>query len=157
MSKTQQVLLPDIGDFDSVEVIEVLVEAGDVIEKVTALITLESDKATMDVPAPFGGTISELKVQTGDKVAQGSVLCTIETADDPAVTEASEPADTPAQPELPSPPLVAVPETTAETPPVAPQVPQPPPTLPPPLSAVAAPCRRPAPRCGVWAANWAWT
>ena len=133
VTQVREIAVPDIGDFESVDIIEVLVAPGDVIRAEDPLVTLESDKATMDVPAPFGGTISELKVQTGDKVAQGSVLCTIETADDPAVTEASEPADTPAQTDLPSPPLVAVPETTAETPPVTPQVPQPPPTLPPPF------------------------
>ena len=60
MSTSEQILLPDIGDFDSVDVIEVLVEPGDVIEKETPLITLESDKATMDLPAPFSGTVTEI-------------------------------------------------------------------------------------------------
>ena len=62
MSTSEQILLPDIGDFDSVDVIEVLVEPGDVIEKETPLITLESDKATMDLPAPFSGTVTEMLV-----------------------------------------------------------------------------------------------
>ena len=95
MSKTQQVLLPDIGDFDSVEVIEVLVEAGDVIEKETALITLESDKATMDVPAPFGGTVSEVNVALGDQIAQGDLIVVMHTdSAAPAAARAPESAET---------------------------------------------------------------
>ena len=82
VTQVREIAVPDIGDFESVDIIEVLVAPGDVIRAEDPLVTLESDKATMDVPAPFGGTISELKVQTGDKVAQGSVLCTIETVDD---------------------------------------------------------------------------
>ena len=79
MSTSEQILLPDIGDFDSVDVIEVLVEAGDVIEKETPLITLESDKATMDLPAPFAGTVTEMAVNVGDKIAQGSLIAVIQT------------------------------------------------------------------------------
>ena len=79
MSTSEKVLLPDIGDFDSVDVIEVLVEPGDAIEKETPLITLESDKATMDVPAPFSGTVTEMAVNVGDKIAQGSLIAVIQT------------------------------------------------------------------------------
>ena len=69
VTQVREIAVPDIGDFESVDIIEVLVAPGDVIRAEDPLVTLESDKATMDVPAPFGGTISELKVQTGDKVA----------------------------------------------------------------------------------------
>ena len=133
MTQLKEIAVPDIGDFESVDIIEVLVAPGDVIRAEDPLVTLESDKATMDVPAPFGGTISDLKVQTGDKVAQGSVLCTIETVDDPAVTQIPAPADHPTQTDVRSPPPSAVPEAAGEAPAAAPQVPHPPPTLPPPF------------------------
>ena len=81
--------VPDIGDFKDVEVIEVLVKAGDVIEAEQSLITIESDKASMEIPARAGGTIKEVKVKLGDKVNEGSVLATIEEskADKPAKAE----------------------------------------------------------------------
>lgn len=77
----KKVPLPDIGDFDEVDVIEVLVKQGDRIEKEQSLLTLESDKATMEVPAPFGGTVKEVKVKEGDKVSQGDVILTVDAAD----------------------------------------------------------------------------
>ena len=70
--ETIDVRVPDIGDFKDVPVIEVLVKAGDTVKAEDPLITLESDKATMDVPSPVAGTIAELKVKVGDKVAEGS-------------------------------------------------------------------------------------
>jgi len=73
------VKVPDIGDFKDVPVIEVLVKAGDEVKPEDALVTLESDKATMDVPSPSGGKIKELKVKVGDKVSEGSVILTLET------------------------------------------------------------------------------
>ena len=77
---TIEVKVPDIGDFKDVPVIEVLVKAGDQVKAEDALITLESDKATMDVPAPAAGTIRELKVKVGDKVSEGSPILTMEAA-----------------------------------------------------------------------------
>jgi pyruvate dehydrogenase E2 component (dihydrolipoamide acetyltransferase) len=74
MAAANEVTVPDIGDFKDVPVIEVLVKAGDVVKAEDPLVTLESDKATMDVPAPLGGTVKELKVRVGDKVSQGSVI-----------------------------------------------------------------------------------
>src|SRR3954471_56566 len=71
------VLVPDIGDFEDVPVIEVLVEPGDAIHPEDPLVTLESDKASMDVPAPFGGIVDELKVSVGDTVSKGSLLRTV--------------------------------------------------------------------------------
>jgi pyruvate dehydrogenase E2 component (dihydrolipoamide acetyltransferase) len=78
VAEVKEVAVPDIGDFDDVPVIEVLVSAGDTVAEEDPLVTLESDKATMDVPAPFAGTIQELKVNVGDKVSQGTALLLIE-------------------------------------------------------------------------------
>src|SRR5260370_14172950 len=74
----REVLVPDIGDFKQVEVIEVLVKPGDSIAAEQSLITLESDKATMEIPSPDAGVVSELKVKVGDKVSQGSVILLLE-------------------------------------------------------------------------------
>ncbi len=73
--------VPDIGDFDDVPVIEILVSAGDTVETDDPLLTLESDKATMDVPAPFPGKITEISVNVGDRVSQGKLLLKMEPAD----------------------------------------------------------------------------
>lgn len=73
MSKTE-IRVPDIGDFKNVPVIEVLVRPGDAIVAETPLVTLESDKATMEVPSPHAGKVVELKVKIGDKVSEGSVI-----------------------------------------------------------------------------------
>jgi pyruvate dehydrogenase E2 component (dihydrolipoamide acetyltransferase) len=82
MSATlSRVEVPDIGDFDDVPVIEILVAPGDTVAAEDPLVTLESDKATMDVPAPFAGVIRELSVEIGDRVSQGTVLMTIEPAE----------------------------------------------------------------------------
>ena len=78
---SREVLLPDIGDFRDVEVIEVLVSPGDQINEEDALITLESDKATMEVPAPVSGTIEEIKVRMGDKISEGSLIVVIKEGD----------------------------------------------------------------------------
>src|SRR6266850_3515947 len=78
---TIEVKVPDIGDFRDVPVIEVFVKPGDVVKAEDSLVTLESDKATMDVPAPAAGTVKDLKVKVGDKVSEGSVILTLETAD----------------------------------------------------------------------------
>ena len=74
MASTIEVLVPDIGGFTDVSVIDVLVEDGQQIEKETPLITLETEKAAMDVPAPAAGRIKQLKIKRGDKVSQGSLI-----------------------------------------------------------------------------------
>jgi pyruvate dehydrogenase E2 component (dihydrolipoamide acetyltransferase) len=76
----QEVKVPDIGNYSGVPVIELLVKAGDTVKKDQGLVTLESDKATMEVPAPFAGTVVELKVKLGDEVAEGSVVALIDAA-----------------------------------------------------------------------------
>src|ERR1044071_4202090 len=75
-----EVKVPDIGDFKEVEVIEVLVKPGDRIAKEQSLITLESDKATMEIPSPGAGTVQAIKVKVGDKVSQGTPILVLESA-----------------------------------------------------------------------------
>ena len=70
--------VPDIGDFKDVEIIEVLVKQGDKIKKNDPIVTLESDKSSVEVPSPFEGIISELKVKIGDRVSEGSILAIID-------------------------------------------------------------------------------
>jgi pyruvate dehydrogenase E2 component (dihydrolipoamide acetyltransferase) len=78
MSQTIEIKVPDIGDYTDIPVIEVLVKVGDVVEKEQSLITLESDKATMDVPSPEAGTVKEIKVKAGDPVSQGTLIVILE-------------------------------------------------------------------------------
>ncbi|HEX3140880.1 MAG TPA: biotin/lipoyl-containing protein, partial [Rhizobacter sp.] len=95
--------VPDIGDFKDVAIIEVLVKAGDTIAKEQSLITVESDKASMEIPASHAGVVKELKVKVGDKISEGSLLLTLESADAaaapapaPAPAAAAKPAAAPA-------------------------------------------------------------
>ena len=81
MSNPTEVTIPDIGDIQSVDVIEVLVAPGDSVQKETPLVTLESDKATMDVPAPCAGTVIEIRIAVGDQVSEGSVILLLEETD----------------------------------------------------------------------------
>ena len=74
----QNISVPDIGDFKDVEVIEVLVKPGDQINKNDPIVTIESDKSSVEIPSPAAGEIKDLKVKIGDKVSEGSVLATIE-------------------------------------------------------------------------------
>ena len=74
----KNISVPDIGDFKEVEIIEVLVKPGDEVKKNDPIVTLESDKSSVEVPSPFEGKISELKVKIGDKVSEGSILDTLE-------------------------------------------------------------------------------
>ena len=93
----KEVLVPDIGNFDSVDVIEVLVKVGDTIAKDDSLITLESDKASMDIPAPYAGTVKEIKIKVGDKATQGTLILTLDASADAAAAEkpAAQPTPTP--------------------------------------------------------------
>ena len=95
---SSEVKVPDIGDFKNVEVIEVLVRPGERIEKEQSLVTLESDKATMEIPSPAAGVVKELKVKTGDKVSQGSPILMLDAAEapQPEAKEAPKPAPKPA-------------------------------------------------------------
>ena len=97
---SQDVKVPDIGDFTDIPVIEIHVKAGDTVEKEQSLVTLESDKATMDVPSPAAGTVKEIKVKLGDTVSEGSVILTLEgegggasQAEEKPKTAAPQPAE----------------------------------------------------------------
>jgi dihydrolipoamide dehydrogenase len=98
---SNEVKVPDIGDFKSVEVIEVLVKPGDKVAKEQSLITLESDKATMEIPSPGAGTVKELKVKVGDKVSKGSPILMLEGSEAPKTESAAKPVPPP--PAAPSP------------------------------------------------------
>ena len=96
MSKIKDVLVPDIGEFDAVEVIEVLVKSGDVVSDEDPLLTMESDKASMDVPSPFSGTVKTVKIKAGDKVSQNDLILTLVVKElETAVTETSAETENP--------------------------------------------------------------
>jgi pyruvate dehydrogenase E2 component (dihydrolipoamide acetyltransferase) len=133
MGSLKDVLVPDIGDFKNIPVIEVLVKPGDSVRAEDSLITLESDKATMEVPAPFAGVVKELKIKAGDKVSEGAAILSLEisegapapaapapTAQKPAAAPSPAPAPTPAPapsaPKAPGP--VAAPQPAAAAAPV---------------------------------------
>jgi pyruvate dehydrogenase E2 component (dihydrolipoamide acetyltransferase) len=120
---TIEVKVPDIGDFKDVPVIEVFVKSGDVVAAEDSLVTLESDKATMDVPAPAAGTVKEMKLKVGDKVAEGTLILTLETADAAAraAPASTAPAPAPEATAAPAPkPAPVAPAPSAETPEPAP-------------------------------------
>ena len=102
MSNLVEVLVPDIGNFDSVDVIEVLVKVGDVIAKEDSLITVESDKASMDIPSAQAGVVKEIKVKVGDKVAKGHLILLIDESATTAAPSVAAVAPKPA-PSVPSP------------------------------------------------------
>jgi pyruvate dehydrogenase E2 component (dihydrolipoamide acetyltransferase) len=102
MAAEKEVVVPDIGDFKDIEIIEVLVKPGDVVKPEDSLITLESDKAAMEVPSPFGGVVKAMKVKAGDKVNKGSVILVLEVSEDASATTAAAPSVTPA-PAAPAP------------------------------------------------------
>jgi len=124
MAEIKDILVPDIGDFDGVEVIEILVAAGDAINIEDPVVSLESDKAAMEIPSPFAGTVKEIKVSMGGKVSEGDLLITMEVSADTAeespaetveateTTAASAPAPAPAE----SAPATASPAPKAASP-----------------------------------------
>ncbi len=79
MAEIKQIVVPDIGNFKGVAVIEVSVKAGDKVAAEQTLISLETDKATVDVPTPFAGVVKEVKVKVGDKVSEGTLIVTLES------------------------------------------------------------------------------
>src|SRR5699024_595191 len=108
---SQDIKVPDIGDFDAVEVIEVLVAAGDSVEEEQPLITLESDKATLEVPSSASGKITAVKVSEGDKVAEGDVIATLTvTATSDASARAPPPDAAPQATPEPAPAASATPD-----------------------------------------------
>jgi pyruvate dehydrogenase E2 component (dihydrolipoamide acetyltransferase) len=106
MSKVMEVKVPDIGDYRDVPVIEVLVKDGERVEKDQPLLVLESDKATLEVPAPAAGIVLALKVKAGAKLSQGDLICRLETAEaaaPPAPAEKASPAPSRGEPKAPPP------------------------------------------------------
>ena len=119
MGSLRDVLVPDIGDFKNIPVIEVLVKPGDTVKAEDSLITLESDKATMEVPAPFAGVVKELKIKPGDKVSEGAAILSLEISEDaaaPATDAPQKPAAAPAPAPAPAAQAPAPAATPAPTP-----------------------------------------
>ncbi|MBN3786514.1 dihydrolipoyllysine-residue acetyltransferase [Burkholderia sp. Ac-20353] len=125
MSQASEIRVPDIGDYKGVPVIEIHVKPGDVIQAEDAVVTLESDKATMDVPTPAAGTVKEVKIKVGDEVSEGSLLLILETANataevpsilESASTSVASPAPVPtAQATSVAPPSVTAPVAAVVT------------------------------------------
>ena len=113
MSQLIEVKVPDIGDFKDVPVIEVLVKPGDTVAAEDSLVTLESDKATMDVPSPAAGVVKDLKVKLGDKLSEGNVILTLEAAGDSAAKPAAAPSKAPPSAAPPKPGAGAAPSAAA--------------------------------------------
>ena len=117
MAEMKQVLVPDIGNYKDVPVIEIMVKVGEVVKAEQSLLTLETDKATMDVPAPFDGVVKEIKIKVGDNISEGSLIFVMETSGTAAVVQIP-----------PSPPFskggtVSSPTTAAQAPVAQPLVP----------------------------------
>ncbi|MFZ5538800.1 MAG: biotin/lipoyl-containing protein, partial [Pseudomonadota bacterium] len=111
MGQTVEVKVPDIGDFKDVEVIEVLVKEGDTVAKDQSLITVESDKASMEIPSPAAGRVQTLRVKIGDKVSQGSPILMLEASEVAAAPPPPAPA-APAPAPAPTPAVPASPPST---------------------------------------------
>jgi len=131
MAEIKDILVPDIGDFDGVEVIEILVATGDHIDVEDPIASLESDKAAMEIPSPFAGTVKEVKISLGDKVSEGSLLITIEASE--ASTSTDETAS----------------ETTSEAAPAETVKQETPPAAPAPAAKAAPAARRPSPTASI--------
>jgi pyruvate dehydrogenase E2 component (dihydrolipoamide acetyltransferase) len=118
-----EVKVPDIGDYKDVEVIEVLIKPGDVVAVDASLVTLETDKATMEIPATVGGTVAAVAVKVGDRVSMGSVICALATPEGAAASATHVSSVAPAAAAAPSTPVKAeaanVPPPAAPVPPVA--------------------------------------
>ena len=131
MSEMVEVKVPDIGDFDSVEITEVLVSVGDQIAEEDSLITVESDKASMEIPSSHAGTVKDVKVKVGDSISEGSVVLMLEATaaaqadseavveETPAVAEAAVAADVKQEPPQPAPVVEHKPSPTANIDPVS--------------------------------------
>lgn len=117
MANAIEVKVPDIGDFKEIPVIEVLVKPGDAVRAEDPLVTLESDKATMDVPSPASGTVKEVKLKVGDKVSQGVLVLTLEAAGESSAAKVA-----PVAPAAASPAPVPAPAAAAQQPKPAPAI-----------------------------------
>jgi pyruvate dehydrogenase E2 component (dihydrolipoamide acetyltransferase) len=137
MADVKDILVPDIGDFEGVEVIEILVSPGDSISVEDPLVSLESDKAAMEIPSPQAGTVKDVKVSIGDKVSEGDLLLTMEVAADETAPAAEQPAAEAPAKETPAPADVPDKAPATAPAPAAPQKPalenRPPPVAPTPV------------------------
>src|SRR5690606_12374895 len=133
-----EVKVPDIGDFKEVEIIELLVKPGDTVKADQSLITVESDKASMEIPSSHAGVVKELKVKLGDKVGEGSLILLLDAAEDKAAAPAAAPApqEAPAPKAEPAPQAAAAPAPTPAPAPVS---------APTPVAAAPAPAPQAAP------------
>ncbi len=118
MSELIEIKIPDLGGADEVEIVEILIQPGDAVEKEQTLAVMESDKATMDLPANMAGTIQEVIIKVGDKVAQDSLVAmlkpgaiSVSTAEVEAEPEASEPVKEEKKPEVKAEQIKEKPET----------------------------------------------
>lgn len=144
MEDTQKVLVPDIGDIDAVTVLEILVAPGDVVGIEDSLVTLESDKASMEVPSPAAGTVRKIEVSVGDEVKEGSVILTLEASEtDSSAAETVTPAAEESTAEEPAAPTAQAPEV-APAAVAAPAAPTPPPQASVPAPAPSAPAAPPS-------------
>ena len=148
MSRVEEIVVPDIGDFQDVPVIEIAVSPGDRVVTEDPLVTLESDKATMDVPSPTTGIVKEMKVKLGDTVSEGSLILTLEVNDAAASEAASKPAAEPPSPPPAAPVPPAAPRAPAATAPAPPAGGGSPPEL----SQLAGPA--PAETLAIWASTF---
>ena len=96
-SQTRDIVIPDIGDASQVDVIDILVSEGDQVDKEQALITLEGDKATMDIPSTFNGKVLSMALKVGDKVSMGDKILTIQTSQETVSSQTTAPSKTPEQ------------------------------------------------------------
>ena len=125
MAEIKDILVPDIGDFDGVEVIEIMVAVGDTLSVEDPIVSLESDKAAMEIPSPLAGTVKEIKINMGDKVSEGDLLITIEASEASAAPEApatetkAEAAPAPAEKAAPASAAPATPPATRRPSPTA--------------------------------------
>lgn len=122
MPTIKEVRIPDIGNFDSIDVIEVMVKEGDIVKAEDALITLESEKATMDIPAPWSGKVTAVRTKVGEKVAEGSLILLMEVAEE-GKAPPGKPAAAAPQPAAPVTTAPAAVETARAAAPVAPVAP----------------------------------
>jgi len=124
MAAIIEVKVPDIGDFKDVPVIEIHIKPGDAVQAEDALVTLESDKATMDIPAPCAGTVKEVKLKVGDKVAEGVLVLLLETGAEAAASAPAPSAPASAAPAaVPAPAKLEVPSPAVATAPASPPAP----------------------------------
>jgi len=119
VSRVEEILVPDIGDFQDIPIIEIAVSPGDSVMAEDALVTLESDKATMDVPSPAAGVVKEMKVNLGDMVSQGTLILTLEVNDAGVAAQPAAEQEPATQPS-PAVPAAAAPDQQVQAPPPAP-------------------------------------